>query len=273
MESLSKRARIGVVLVIGFILALSGYFFYMMWNSSGRPQPTGAQTATADSHVSFEIKGGDENQKLVVTWKDIGSGEQALNIYKSQAGTGNWSLWRSVPIPKGSQATGVAEVGAGHDSLNGSSFYAQGVSYGGGGGGGSGDQNIIWTSPPTTPSSTDGTGGQNQNPPEPPGGTSTTAPSGPLIPSFQVSNSDTWIEITWQNLPTSTTSLVISRAGTPGGPWTTFFTEPNPVLDGPYTIKVVIDTPNTPLYYELTAYNGSALVGIYGPVYLSAIHQ
>jgi hypothetical protein len=294
MRFLGRRLRIVIIVVIGFILALGGYYlFNEARNSPGQATknkgpatsmtPTGTQTATpSDARVSFEIKNSNAGQDFVVAWKNLGSSTQALDVYKSRTGTGSWSLWRSVPVPNGSQTTGVAETGTGHESLSGNSFYVQAVSFGDGGsggssGGGEGDaqQNILWTSPPAAPSGDGGTDGQNQNQSSSSdtSADTNTPVSGPRIPSFQISNSDTWIEITWQNLPTSTTSLVISRAGSPDGPWTTFFTEPNPVTDVPYTVKVVIDTPNMPFYYELTAYNESALIGTYGPIYLSAIHQ
>jgi hypothetical protein len=67
--------------------------------------------------------------------------------------------------------------------------------------------------------------------------------------------------------------IVFSRANNPGGPWDVFYSEANPETTGPFTVKVTIDTPNVPFYYELTAYENSNVIGIYGPVYLSALQQ
>jgi len=105
---------------------------------------------------------------------------------------------------------------------------------------------------------------------------SMSAPPGispPTIPSFQVSNSPTWIEITWQNLPASTTLIVFSRADNPGGPWNIFYSESDPETAGPFTVQIIIDTPNVPFYYQLTAFENTAIIGTYGPVYLSALQE
>lgn len=73
----------------------------------------------------------------------------------------------------------------------------------------------------------------------------------------------------WQNLPSSTTDVVISRSAAETGPWTQVFAQGNPDVGQSYSIQIVDDTLGAPYYYELVALEGSTTLATYGPVYLA----
>lgn len=254
-DSWGKRSLAAIIILAVLVVA---FIFYRLLAKNGAGQPKNA----GQPLVSLKIENGLGGEKFTVNWQNIASDTRILNIYKSKNGADGWTFWGSVPVSNGSHANGAAEIDGGR-SLSGDSFYFEAVS------GGGAPPSVIWTSSPTTPPTPPV---NPQNPPALPPAPSG-SPSGPSIPSFQVSNSNTWVEVTWQNLPSSTTLVVISRADNPSGPWTMFFSEPNSPTTNPYTVRVAVDTPHTPFFYELEAYDGSTLIGTYGPVYLSAIQQ
>ncbi len=87
--------------------------------------------------------------------------------------------------------------------------------------------------------------------------------------NFWVTHTGQGIEIGWQDIPTSTTSVVILRSSNENGPWSIVFTQSDPVTAGPYTIQIVDDTFGVPYYYEMNAVAGTATAAAYGPVYLA----
>lgn len=88
--------------------------------------------------------------------------------------------------------------------------------------------------------------------------------------TFWVKHLDQKIEIGWQNLPSQTTSIVISRSQNQTGSWTDVLTLQNPGTAGSYSIQVVDNTLSAAYYYAMTAYAGTATVATYGPIYLAA---
>ncbi len=87
--------------------------------------------------------------------------------------------------------------------------------------------------------------------------------------TFWVQHLDQKIQIGWQNLPSQTTSIVISRSQNQTGPWTDVLTLQNPGTGGSYSIQIVDNTLGVPYYYAMTAYAGTATLAIYGPEYLA----
>jgi hypothetical protein len=88
--------------------------------------------------------------------------------------------------------------------------------------------------------------------------------------NFWVQHVDNKIQIGWQNLPPTTTDLVILRSENQGGPWSVVLTQENPGVNGSYSIQVVDDTLGVPYFYEMNAAEGSTTIATYGPVYLNA---
>ncbi len=75
----------------------------------------------------------------------------------------------------------------------------------------------------------------------------------------------------WQNLPSATTRIVLSRSINSGGPWSNFFLQQNPVIVGPYNIYLVDIGVGTSFYYQLAAFDANGLrLATFGPVYLNA---
>ena len=88
--------------------------------------------------------------------------------------------------------------------------------------------------------------------------------------NFWVQHVDQKIQIGWQNLPPTTTSIVILRSQNQGGPWAVVLTQQNPGVNGAYSIQVVDNTLGVPYYYEMNAISGGTTIAAYGPVYLPA---
>jgi hypothetical protein len=135
------------------------------------------------------------------------------------------------------------------------------------------------TTPPPVPTSTPTSTGQSNNPPPPPPPTPSGTPFyNPQVQiegygqaqtnNFWVQHVDQKIQIGWQNLPPTTTSVVILRAQNQDGPWAVVLTQENPGVNGAYSIQVVDDTLGIPYFYEMNAVAGSSTIATYGPVYL-----
>ena len=287
----------GIVLFL-VILGAGYYWFFVRSGALSVPAAPGAHGA--EPKVSLEL--GEKGDSLLMHWQDLSPAAHEVRVYRAKQGTQDWLFWKSVPVLDGAQAGGAAVVSQGHTNLIGYSFYVQaaggggggssgGSSAGGGGGGGSPPSEVLWTSPPTIPPpapppvpppSPPPAGGSPPAPPpapppspslsgSPPAPPPASPGTPPPIPTFQVSHSNNWVEITWQNFPPQTDSLIISRSQNPGGPWSTFFTQANPETTGPYTVRITETAFGVSYYYEITAYQGSTLLGTYGPIYVSAL--
>lgn len=154
-------------------------------------------------------------------------------------------------------------------------------------GGGSGQNNS--STPTSTPTSTD----QNPTPPpENPTSSASSTSNNSSTPTgtpyynpevqletygsaqtgtfwVQHGNGNQSIDIGWQNLPSSTDSIIVFRSADQNGPWNQLLQENNPGTNGSYSLGLVDGTLNDPYYYELTAYQGTSTLATYGPDYLA----
>lgn len=268
------RAK-GLVIVAPLVFAaifISGYYWFRSPSHLSSPKST---ASAGDPQISLEVTTVPGNNSLVVTWQDLASSTRELRVYRAHKGTNNWSFWKNISVPSGSQAGNAAALTGSGASFSTYSYYVQAMGGGGppaggsggsGGGGGSPPQEVLWTSPPEDPPVSPSPPPPSPSPSPQSGGTSP-----PPIPTFQVSHSNNLVEVTWQDLPAATTFLVISRSQNPGGPWGTFFTETNPITKGPYTARIADTTPAISYYYEITVYNGTTPINTYGPIYVSAL--
>jgi hypothetical protein len=88
--------------------------------------------------------------------------------------------------------------------------------------------------------------------------------------NFWVDTQSGKIELGWQNLPSSTAEIAISRSVSGNAPWESFFTQERPVTDRPYSIFLNDIGTISPFYYKLEAFDShQALLSSYGPLYLN----
>jgi hypothetical protein len=152
---------------------------------------------------------------------------------------------------------------------------------GGPGGNEGGNNNQNSTSSPTTPNSnpTSSAPAQptgNSTPPPPPSGIPYYSPNfknteygTAQTGNFWVQHVDNKIQIGWQNLPPTTTDVVILRSANQDGPWNVVLSQQNPTINGSYSIQVIDDTLGAPYFYEMNAAVGSTTIATYGPTYLA----
>lgn len=88
---------------------------------------------------------------------------------------------------------------------------------------------------------------------------------------FWVHHTDQKIEIGWQNLPTSTTKIIVFRSPNDSGPWGAILTQQNPDPAGPFKIKLDDETLRSAQYYKLEARAGADILAAYGPILLPAL--
>ena len=147
------------------------------------------------------------------------------------------------------------------------------------------------SAPPTAPTSTGqaSTTSSSTSPtapqPPPPGGTGgpppgpdervyydpKSQPTGHYTPqtgTFWVQHMTPAIEFGWQNLPSSTDGIIISRSSATDGPWSIVISQQHPEVIGPYTIRVTSDAVNQAFYYKLDTKENSTLISTYGPLLL-----
>lgn len=243
---------------------------------------------------------------VTLAWENLPENTAFINLYRTKIGSDAWMFWKKVSVDASALAAGAVDIALGRtETTDGYEFYAEATTNGGGGTNGE----VLWTStstvvtlPPTTPPP-----GTPQSPtsstPTPPTPTPTsTSPSGtpssttggsqqPLYPAgatpyynpqsaftgyttpqsatFWVEHVDDRIRIGWQNLPTGTNRVIVSRSLVQNGPWEKLLEQQNPVVTGPYTIQIVDSAVTQDHYYRLETFNGTQSLGIFGPVFLA----
>ena len=94
--------------------------------------------------------------------------------------------------------------------------------------------------------------------------------STPSTASFWVHHIDDDIELGWQNLPTSTTKVIASRATSENSPWVELLRQQNSVQTDYYRIRFADETLYQTRYYKIDLYTGTQKTGTHGPLLLSA---
>jgi hypothetical protein len=248
---------------------------------------------------------------IFVEWTNLPGGATALEVFRSLKGKDQWTLWKTIPLTGENLTSGSYSFDIGKADYSNYDFYSEAVGIGGNGGTVNTTSTLWTSNPTepvvTTPTSTTPVSGNNpppnnnptstptstnNQPPTSPGNTTTTPTSTPPAPSgtpyynpqvqitnygqsptanFWVQHLDQTIQIGWQNLPSITTSIVISRSATSTGPWAPLLTQTNPGENGSYSLQVVDQTVDEPYYYLMEADAGSTTVATYGPVYLPPV--
>lgn len=118
-------------------------------------------------------------------------------------------------------------------------------------------------------------------PPPPPNDTSTIiyyTPSGQVagtssIPTitFWVQHVNEKIEIGWQNIPSSTTKLIISRSKTETSGYEQLFIQQDPITAGNDFIRLEDNTIHVSYYYKMEARTNTSLINTYGPTFLPGL--
>jgi hypothetical protein len=144
------------------------------------------------------------------------------------------------------------------------------------------------TSTPTSTPQTTPTSSPTSTPSTPGSGTSTTPGpeqrtyytpqstisgyDNPPAGEFWVQHSHQYLEIGWQNLPQTTSRIIVYRSDTSSGPWDTLLDQTSPDPTGPYVIRISDDSLTEPHYYRLEAQNDGVVTGSYGPYLLEALN-
>lgn len=97
--------------------------------------------------------------------------------------------------------------------------------------------------------------------------------SGTQDANFWVLHVNQNIEIGWQNLPSSTDMVIVLRAQSENGPWTTLLEQKNPSVSDPYFIRILDESITATYYYLMRAFRGGTIVQSYGPLMLAGIAQ
>ena len=151
--------------------------------------------------------------------------------------------------------------------------------------------------PPSTPTSTPSATSTSSTTPPPPSGNTTTTPpvtpppSGPpvayytpngeiagyFVPQldpFFVTHVNQNIEISWQNLPPPTETIVVYRSQNQNGPWKELLRQEHPSTSTRDFVRLVDYTTYDSYYYRMDALSGSgAVLAAYEPIYLPGIGQ
>lgn len=118
-------------------------------------------------------------------------------------------------------------------------------------------------------------------PSPPPNDTSTIiyyTPSGQVAGTSSMPTTTFWvqhvnqkIEIGWQNIPSSTTKLVILRSKTENSGYEQLFIQQDPITAGNDFIRLEDNTVRDSYYYKMEARTNTSLIQSYGPTFLPAI--
>lgn len=260
--------------------------------------------------VNLSVLLGKKGNTLVVTWANLPNDTYLIDIFRSLKNKDAWSLWKTIHLLPSQLGSGRLEFNIGKSTLSDYSFRVEAIGTGGGGGNGADTSPaIIWvatSTPITVVTSTTPVAPPVENPaptstapaptstlpvaPPPPSST----PAAPSVPSgtpyytpqlqisgysqgqtgsFWVQHVDQKIQVGWQNLPTDTSRIEISRTLDPnGGSWSIVLAQDNPTVAS-YAIQLVDDTLGQAYYYKLDARQGSTTLATYGPIYLPPVGQ
>ncbi len=118
-------------------------------------------------------------------------------------------------------------------------------------------------------------------PPPPPNDTSTIiyyTPSGQVVGTSSIPTTTFWvqhvnekIEIGWQNIPSSTTKLIISRSKTETSGYEQLFIQQDPITAGNDFIRLEDNTIHVSYYYKMEARTNTSLINTYGPTFLPGL--
>jgi len=118
-------------------------------------------------------------------------------------------------------------------------------------------------------------------PPPPPNDTSTIiyyTPSGQVAGTSSIPTTTFWvqhvnekIEIGWQNIPSSTTKLVISRSQNENSGYEQLFVQQDPITAGNDFIRLEDNTVHDSYYYKMEAKTNTSLIETYGPTFLPGL--
>lgn len=95
--------------------------------------------------------------------------------------------------------------------------------------------------------------------------------SGVQDADFWVLHVNQYIEIGWQNLPSSTNALIIYRSSSLTGPWIQVVEQTSVDSSMPSFIRLVDSAINIPHYYKMEALATTMLLATYGPAFLPAL--
>ena len=95
----------------------------------------------------------------------------------------------------------------------------------------------------------------------------------PQLDPFYVTHVNQNIEISWQNLPPPTTSIVVYRSSGQSGPWKELLRQVNPSTSTRDFVRLVDYTLSDSYYYRMDALGGTAIIAAYEPIFLAGIGQ
>ncbi len=259
-----------------------------------------------ETGVTIGIKDG---KTLILSWQNLPIGTSQIDVFRAKLACESWSKWKTTAIQDPS--SGSVEIKA-NENISSDCFYFKAISGSGAQTWSSAPQGqIAYLSggsplpqgqtngpetpsqpPPATPTSTSQPQPTSTPPPPPPqnptstsnptttysyynpqgGGTTSTNPV--HTENFWVEHVNQRIEIGWQNMPSGTDKIVVSRSAVSEGLWTKLFEQQGPFENKPYVIRLLDETINSPRYYKLEAFSSSgATLQTFGPLLLSALGQ
>ena len=241
---------------------------------------------------------------LLLFWENLPKGTETINIYRADAESGEWGLWRSISI---SGTSGGVEIGI--EGPGSFAYYFEAKNEGGestwvsknapiesartgddttAGAGDDSDNDITHPTdsipPPSPPADdTDNTPPPIDNdtlPPPPPSDEEGAyyTPDGQLVSPNPIDLGDFWvqhvnkrIEIGWKNLLAGTDSIVVDRSKTQSGGYSQFLEITNPLPAD--SLHLVDNTINEAYYYKMTALGGTSILDVFGPEFLPALEE
>lgn len=294
--------------IFAFTIAVAFAILYYVAFYEPKPQETNIVSISPSTPKSEEtgvVIGIKNGETLILSWQNLPSGTSHIDIFRAKLACENWSKWKTAEIKDSSQ--GSVEIKA-NENISSDCFYFKAVSgsgtqlwssapqnqvgyLGGGTPPPQGQPNGPGTpnqppppppsgTPPTAPTSTPPSQSTSTPPPPPPSQNPTSTPSQPTstVPdiihteSFWVGHVNQKIEIGWQNMPSGTDKIIVSRSTASEGPWTKLFEQQGPFENKPYVIRLVDETINSPQYYRLEAFSSSgAILQTFGPLLLPAL--
>ena len=302
-----KLKHLAAIFAFTIFVAFAALYYFAFYEPG--PQNTAFSPSlpkNAETGVALALK---DQETLVLSWQNLPTSTSRIDIFRAKLACESWSKWKTAEIQDPS--SGSVEIKVNENLASGYCLYFEAISKSGEAlwsstpinqiaylGGGTpppqGQPNGPGTlnqpppappplgSPPATPTSTPQSQPTSTPPSQPPSGgetTSTPSQSTPIVPdivhteNFWVDHVNQKIEIGWQNMPSGTDKIIVSRSATSTGPWTKLFEQQGPFENKPYVIRLLDETINSPQYYKLEAFSSSnAILQTFGPLLLSALN-
>ncbi|MBI2034043.1 MAG: hypothetical protein HYT13_03015 [Candidatus Liptonbacteria bacterium] len=309
-----KLKHLAAIFAFTIFVAFAILYYTAFYEPSSEEDIGTAFSPTIPKSEGSRVAIGIKDQKtLVLSWQNLPTGTSRIDVFRARLACENWSKWKTTAIEDPNQGSVEIKIYENLSSgyciyfeaisrsgealwsstplnqiayLGSSTPPPQGQTSGPGtpseplSSTSQSEPTSTSTETQTTSTTTETTSTTTETTSTSTETTSTTTESTSTVldivhtENFWVEHVNQRIEIGWQNMPSGTDKIVVSRSVVSEGLWKKLFEQQGPFENKPYVIRLLDETIDSPQYYKLEALSSSgAILQTFGPLLLPALGQ